>query len=157
LKSIHRPTGTKWWPLLGFSQSTARSCLVRVSAAATAEGRDGLAGTDPYAQTVQAIANLGVALAALGAGPQHVIRTRIYVIDTVHWPAIARAYGEAFPELGPENRVIGTRQFACPDSLMEIEADAVVPHDRLRDRGRDPRRRVAGAGAAPRFVPALAQ
>ena len=140
MSRAHRPTGTRWWPLLGFSQAVAHGCLVRVSATAAGETRGGgVAPGDPFAQTEQAIRNLKVALAALGAGLEHVVRTRVYVVDIVHWPSIARAYGEAFTELNPENRVVGARRFRCPESLVEIEADALVLHDRHRGRGAGPR------------------
>lgn len=135
-------TGTKWWPLLGYSQAVTHGSLVHVSATAVAEVRNKAIGRDdPYAQTEQALRNLLLALAALGAGPENVIRTRVHVADIVHWPAIARAYAAVFAEFSPENRAIGPRLFRCPEALVEIEADALVLHGRHRRPG----------GVAPRL------
>jgi enamine deaminase RidA (YjgF/YER057c/UK114 family) len=77
-------------------------------------------------------------LEALGAGREHAFRTRVHVTDLEHRPSIARAYADAFTELNPDNSVVGTRRFKCPESLVEIEADALVPHGWLRNRGADP-------------------
>ena len=134
-----RSTGTKWWPLLGYSRAVWRGSIVRVAATAAAEVDDGVIGvSDAYAQTEQALRNLKVALAALGANVEHVVRTRVYVADLVHWPSIAQAYGEIFPESGPAKNAVGTRQFMSQDSLVEIEADALVLRDQPWDPGAEP-------------------
>ena len=76
MDEVHQSTGTKWGPLLGYSQTVSCGNLVRV--AATAVARDEIVGSgDPYAQTGQVISNLRVALGALGAGIEHVVRTRV--------------------------------------------------------------------------------
>lgn len=140
MKESRRPMGTKWWPLLGYSQAVTCGNLVRVAATAAAGVRGEMIGkNDPYTQTGQAIANLKSALGAFGAGLEHVVRTRVYVRDIGHWPSIARAYGEAFAEFNPETRVVGTRRFRSLEALVEIEADALVPLAPLRDRRAGPR------------------
>ncbi|MHB8079256.1 MAG: Rid family hydrolase [Candidatus Krumholzibacteriia bacterium] len=140
MAEIQQSAGKRWGPLLGYSQTVSYGNLVRV--AATAGARDEVVGSgDPYAQTGQVISNLKAALGALGAGIEHVVRTRVYVADAAHWPSIARAYGEVFTEVNPERRIVGMRRLSNRDSLVEIEADALVPHRRLRGDYADPRGR----------------
>ena len=57
-----------------------------------------------------------------------VVRTRIYVIDRVDWPEIARAHGEVFAEIRPAATAVVT-ELLDPRWRVEIEADAVLPEN----------------------------
>jgi enamine deaminase RidA (YjgF/YER057c/UK114 family) len=82
---------------------------------------------DPYAQTVQAIRNIEIALRAAGSSLQHVVRTRMFVTDIECWKEIARAHGEFFHEVRPAATMVEVRRLMDPLMLVEIEAEAVVP------------------------------
>lgn len=84
---------------------------------------------DLAAQAECALANLGLALAAAGAGPEHVARIRMYVVQYKpdYLPIIGAAIGKFFaPHPPPANTLIGVQSLALPEFMIEIEATAVI-------------------------------
>ncbi len=128
MKRINHSTGSKWEPIIGYSRAVRTGAFVYVSGT-TASGPDGnIVGIDdPYAQTRQILANISAALAAVGAGPEHVVRTRIYLTDISRWEDVGRAHGEVFGEIRPATAMVEVAKLISPEILVEIEADAYVP------------------------------
>ena len=128
MERINHSTGSKWEPIIGYSRAVRTGPFVYVSGT-TASGPDGnIVGVDdPYAQTRQILANIGKALAAVGAGPEHVVRTRIYLTDISRWEDVGRAHGEVFGDIRPATAMVEVAKLISPEILVEIEADAYVP------------------------------
>jgi enamine deaminase RidA (YjgF/YER057c/UK114 family) len=82
---------------------------------------------DAYAQAQRCIEIIAGALAELGAGLEHVVRTRLFVTDIGQWEAIGRAHGEAFGDIRPAATMVQVAALIDPEMLVEIEADAFVP------------------------------
>lgn len=86
-------------------------------------------GSDLAAQTRQALENLRLVLADVGAKPANIVRLRTYVVNHdpgklgIVLPEIGAFFGGAAP---PPNTYIGVASLALPDFLIEIEATAVV-------------------------------
>ena len=127
MKRINHSTGSKWEPIIGYSRAVRIGPFIYVSGT-TASGPDGnIVGIDdPYAQTRQILTNINKALAAVGAGPQHVVRTRIYLTDISRWEDVGRAHGEVFGTIRPATAMIEVAKLISPEILVEIEADAYV-------------------------------
>jgi enamine deaminase RidA (YjgF/YER057c/UK114 family) len=120
-------SNTKWEPLVGYSRAVRVGDTIRVSGTTATDDIGDVVGTgDPYAQATQAIINLKSALAELGAGLEHVVRTRIYVVNIADWPEVGRAHAEAFADIRPATTMLEVRRLVDPEMLVEIEADAVI-------------------------------
>ena len=83
---------------------------------------------DLAAQARQVFANLGRALAAAGAGPQHVTRITIYLVNYKRdecWPVIQEARKALFGAHKPADVVLGVERLS-PGYLIEVDAIAVI-------------------------------
>lgn len=85
-------------------------------------------GGDFRAQCEAAFKNLGLALAAVGAGFKDVVKINNYLVDMTHI-ADFRAVRDAFlnTKAPPASTTVAISQLARPGALFEIEAIAVLP------------------------------
>ena len=94
------------------------------------EGGAVVGGADVGAQTAQVAANLRRQLAELGAGPDAVVRTTVYVVGddaalSAAWSAL-RASGATGDPMAPST-LLGVTRLGHPGQLVEV--DAVVALD----------------------------
>jgi isochorismate pyruvate lyase len=121
-------SGAPWEAAVGYCRAvrTGQHIAVSGTAPVTPKG-DVYAVGDAYAQAGRCIEIIAAALGELGAGLEHVVRTRMFVTDIGQWEAIGRAHGEAFGEIRPATSMVQVAALIDPDMLVEIEADAYVP------------------------------
>ena len=84
---------------------------------------------DIVAQTEQVLANVRAALEAGGAGPEHIIKWNIYVVEGQSLQAGFAAFQNAWPEVPNPPAITGVfvSGLGHPEFLVEMDAVAVVP------------------------------
>jgi enamine deaminase RidA (YjgF/YER057c/UK114 family) len=87
----------------------------------------GTDSADPYDQARRCLEIVTGALAELGAAPEHVVRTRVYLVDAADWEAVGRAHGEVFGEVRPASSMLVVAGLLDPAWRVEIEAEALLP------------------------------
>ena len=128
---INVPSGGTFEATVGYSRAVRVGDQIWV-AGTTAELPDGTAvgGNDIGAQAREALRRITVALAEVGAGPEHVVRTRMFVTDISRWAEVGDAHGEVFAEVRPAATMVEVKALITPSLLVEIEVDAVVHNGR---------------------------
>lgn len=118
-------TGRKWESIVGYSRAVRVGDRIYVTGTTATDDAGEVVGVgDPYAQAVQTIRNIEAALRRLGAGLEHVVRTRMFVTDISRWEEYGRAHGEFFREIMPATTMVEVSRLIDPRMLIEIEADA---------------------------------
>ena len=117
-----------WEPVVGYSRAVRVGSWVSVAGTtAAAEGGGAIGGDDVGAQAREALRRVVAAMEQLGARPEHVVRTRMFVSDISRWEEVGRAHGEVFGSIRPATSMVEVSRLIDAALLVEIEADAVVP------------------------------
>jgi len=120
-------SGSPYEPTIGFSRAVrdGRHVFVAGTCAVMADGGDPPA--DAYGQARRCLEIIVTALAEAGAAPEHVVRTRTFLLDVKDSDGVGRAHGEVFGEVRPASTMIAVSALLDPRWLVEIEADALLP------------------------------
>ena len=108
---------------VGYSRAVRDGRHIYVSGTAPV----GCDSSDPYEQAKRCLEIIVAACRELGAGPEHVVRTRVFITDPAYWEAIGRAHWEVFGGLSPASTMLVVAALLDPAWKVEIEADAVLP------------------------------
>jgi enamine deaminase RidA (YjgF/YER057c/UK114 family) len=81
---------------------------------------------DAYGQAKRCFEIIVEALAEVGARPEHVVRTRTYLVDAADWEDVGRAHGEVFADVRPASTMVVVTGFLDPRWRVEMEADAIL-------------------------------
>lgn len=121
-------SGAPWEAQVGYCRALRAGDRIFVTGTASVAPGGGVhAPGDAYGQTRRCLDIIAAALGELGAGLEHVVRTRMFTTDIDRWPDIGRAHREAFGGHPPTTTLVEVRRLIDPAMLIEIEADAVVP------------------------------
>jgi len=118
-------SGTEWESLAGYCRAMQKGQRILISGTTATHGERAIGGDDPIAQTHFVLDKIEGTLQSLGASMQQVVRTRIYVRNIDHWPAVARVHGQRFAEIQPANTLVKA-DLVGDEYLVEIEAEALV-------------------------------
>ena len=119
-------SGSPYEPVIGFSRAMVAGHHIAVAGTAPIMPNDGAPPTDAYGQAVRCFEIVLAALREAGAGPEHVVRTRTYLVDAADGEEVGRAHGEVFGDVRPASSMIVVRGFLDPRWRVEMEADAIV-------------------------------
>jgi enamine deaminase RidA (YjgF/YER057c/UK114 family) len=118
-------SGAKWEDVVGYSRAVrVENRIYMTGTTAVNEIGDIVGPDDGYAQTVQVIRNVRSALQKLGAGLEHVVRTRMFVTDIGRWQEYGRAHQEFFGQIRPCATMVEVRGLIDPRMLIEMEIEA---------------------------------
>ncbi len=118
-------SGAKWEPIVGYSRALRAGNRIYVTGTTAVDESGEVVGIgDAYAQTVQVFRNIEKALNRLGAGLEHIVRTRMFVTDISRWEEYGRAHKEFLREVMPATTMVEISRLIDPRMLIEVEVDA---------------------------------
>ncbi|MFF3210507.1 RidA family protein [Streptomyces sp. NPDC002886] len=115
-------SGGAYEDVLGYSRAVQLpNGLVLVS------GCTGADAGGPYDQTKKAFSVAFNALEQAGLGPEHVVRTRLYLTHARDVDEVGRAHSELFDKIRPASTLIIVNGFVDPSMVVEVEVEAFGP------------------------------
>ena len=112
---------------MGYSRAVRDGRHVFVAGTCAVMPDGGEPPRDAYGQARRCFEIIQAALAEAGAGPEHVVRTRMYLLDVKDSEDVGRAHGELFGAVRPASAMVVVSALLDPRWLVEIEADALLP------------------------------
>ena len=112
---------------MGYSRAVKVGPLIEVAGTTAVENGQVVGPGDVYAQTKFILQKIAGVLQEAGASLEHVVRTRLFVIDISQWEEIGRAHGEFFQDIRPASSMIEVKGLIDPALLIEIEVTAYCP------------------------------
>ncbi|MEE1819170.1 RidA family protein [Streptomyces sp. SP18ES09] len=117
-------TGAPWEEQFGYSRAVELpNGTVLVSGCTSVVGGQ-IAGGGPHEQTVNSFRVAFDALKQLGLGPEHVVRTRMYITHARDVDEVGRAHKELFDAVRPAASMIIVSGFVDPSLVVEVEVEA---------------------------------
>lgn len=119
------PTHTPWSDMVGYSRAVRVGQHVYIAATGSLNA-DGTVEypRDAGGQARRCCEIIADALEQVGAGPEHVVRTRIYLRRPEDWLSVAPIHDEFFGAAQPVTTIVVVAGFLHPALLLEIEAEA---------------------------------
>ncbi|QES50588.1 hypothetical protein DEJ50_24910 [Streptomyces venezuelae] len=112
-------SGGPYEDVIGYSRAVQLSNGLVLVSGCTAGDAGG-----PYDQTVTAFGVAFKALEQAGLGPEHVVRTRMYLTHARDVDEVGRAHKELFDAVRPAASMIIVSGFVDPSMVVEVEVEA---------------------------------
>ncbi len=128
MKDVRKVDGNRpWAPIVGYSRAVRMGNLIEVAgtSSTTREGNV-MFPNDAYGQTRYILEEIEKAIKQLGATYEDVIRTRVFMTNIEHWPAVAKAHGEFFSKILPASSFVEISRLMLPELCVEVEMTLVV-------------------------------
>jgi enamine deaminase RidA (YjgF/YER057c/UK114 family) len=114
-------------PVAGYSRAVVAGRFVFVAGTAPIPVGGGAPPAGAYEQARLCLEIIRDVLGRAGAGPENVVRTRMYLTRTEDFDEVARAHGEVFSQIRPASTAVVVKALLDPRWLVEIEAEALLP------------------------------
>jgi enamine deaminase RidA (YjgF/YER057c/UK114 family) len=121
----HFSSGSPWEDRVGFCRAVRVGDRVLVSGTAPI-WPDGTCDPDPGVQARRCLEIILNAIREAGGGPEHVVRTRMFVTSPDVGEAVGRAHAEVFGDVRPVATMVVISGLLDPRWHVEIEAEAVL-------------------------------
>jgi enamine deaminase RidA (YjgF/YER057c/UK114 family) len=120
-------SGSQYEQPIGLSRAVRSGPWIAVSGTApiAADGSPAYPG-DVYRQTKRCLEIMVRAIEDAGGAVEHVLRTRVMLVDIGTWQDAARAHGEVFGTIRPACTFVQVGRFIDPAWLVETEADCYI-------------------------------
>lgn len=125
-ETVRVGSGSPYEPRYGFCRALRRGSRVEVAGTAPIPPAGEELRPDAYGQMLRCGEIARAALAELGAGLEHVVRTRMFVTDPADADEVGRAHRELFGAHPPVATMVVTR-LLDPRWRVEIEVEAELP------------------------------
>lgn len=119
-------SASPWEPVYGYSRAVVVGSHVFVAGTAPVMPAGSEPAADAHGQARRCLDIILSALAEAGAGPEHVVRTRLYLTRAEDFEEVGRAHGEIFGAVRPATTAVVVKALLDPRWLVEIEADALL-------------------------------
>ncbi len=90
---------------------------------------DSVGGSDPVAQTNQAMKNVMQLLEEAGANKNHICRMQVFLTDRAYRDPVYQTIGKWLEGVFPVSTGLIVDGLARPEWVMEIEVTAMIPND----------------------------
>ncbi|MER6095512.1 RidA family protein [Streptomyces sp. NPDC001728] len=117
-------TGAPWEEQVGYSRAVELPNGLVLVAGCTSVVDGQIADGGPYDQTVNSFDVALDALKQLGLGPEHVVRTRMYITHARDVDEVGRAHKKLFDAVRPAASMIIVSGFIDPRLVVEVEVEA---------------------------------
>ena len=113
-------------PVYGYSRAVRVGNRIDVAGCAPIEPDGSSTPGDAGVQAARCLTIFAEALAALGASPADVVRTRMYITDPADADLVGRAHGAMFGDIRPAATMLVIPALIRPEWKVEIEAEAIL-------------------------------
>lgn len=119
-------TGSPYEAQFGFARAVKVGERICVAGTGPVEDDGSTTPGDAAAQAERCCALIARALAELGAGPEHVVRTRMFLTDPADQDAVGAVHARWFGAASPAATMVGAAWLCRPEWKVEIEAEAIL-------------------------------
>jgi enamine deaminase RidA (YjgF/YER057c/UK114 family) len=119
-------SGTAWENNIGYSRCVRVGNLVKVSGTTSVDENGDIAGVNVYEQCQIIFKKIEHALKMAGCTMDHIVNTRIYLINIADWEQAGKAHAEVFSQIRPAATMVAVNGLIHPKMLVEIEVEAYL-------------------------------
>lgn len=119
-------TGSPYEARFGFARGVRVGDRILVAGTGPVEDDGSSTPGDAAAQAERCLTLICRVLAELGAGPGHVVRTRMLLTDPADQDAVGAVHARFFGAASPAATMAGVAWLCRPEWRVEIEAEAIL-------------------------------